>query len=669
MLINNWKIRGYLIANVLIASVLVFIWFRSGEFLAAAEEGPSFFKPSLTASKYSEPWAPVGTGYLFPVGVPRVTFYIFAAFLNGFLEIWKVQAIVFWILACVGVVGTYFLTHYITGGRKAAFFSSLFYLLNIYSLSQVWSRFIYAGMFAWAYLPGFLFLVVKWIDTHKIRWIFTFVVTSIVFSNTFGTPAFVFTFWTPAFLYALFFNNRVNRGLVKRITYFSIIFGAWVVANIWWIYPFLAYGESAYVRIGDVVESNLGSLRTVSQFFPIKTVLLLRQDFLLGVGSWWYDFYNNPFVIFLSILILLVALFGWLKSRSSLRRWGFLTVWAFISLFVIKGSGFPFGNIFYRFLFETFPSTMSLRNPYEKFGISWLLVYSIFFGWGIGRLLASGRKIVRFLLFPFLFLVYVLLVLPFWNGQVFPDAYGYRINVPDYYQDLDNWFRRNQVNGKVIFLPLVPDEGVRYTWGYGGIEPSEFLFTPITVSKILRVEGYYDKYKDMYNAFTSGVGTENLLEEMNIEYIVLHEDIDIEVTKSTSSAHIKKFIQADKNLTFIDKFGDLELYRNSLNNPSLFLVEGNTSTNLSYRKLSNSCYTVDVSGARAPFQLVFKETFSKVWEARIGGELIADHRMVYNYANQWEVDREGDYQIKISLRNWVCSSALGNIQRWLLMQE
>lgn len=663
--------KQYLALLLAICTLLIFIWFKSGRFLAAAEEGPSLFKPALTASKYSEPWSPVGTGYLFPVGVPRVTFYMFAAFLNEFIEIWKVQAVIFWILACTGVAGTYFLTNYFTKDKKAAFFAGIFYLLNIYSLSQVWSRFIYAGMYAWAYLPLFLWSIFKWIEEKRIMYLAVLLMSSLFFSNTFGTPAFIFTFWVPVVLYTLFSSTSIKKSLIqeRKLLYFFVAFALWAIVNIWWVYPYLIFGKHAYIQIGDVVENNLGSLQTVSQFFPIRSILLLRQDFLLGKGSWWFDFYNNPLVILVSILIFIIVLIGWLKSKSQLLHWKYLTVWAFLSLFIVKGSNFPVGTIFYKFIFTNFPSTMLLRNPYEKFGISWLLVYSLFLGIGISKIASSENRFLKYSFVVFLFFVYFVLVWPFWNGQVFPDAYGYRISVPNYYQDLDNWFRRNQINGRVLFLPLVPDEGVRYSWGYGGIEPSEFWFTPQTVSKILRVDGYYYKYQDMYKAFISEGDYEEFIRQMNIEYIVLHEDIDVEVTKSTSSAQVKKLLDKSQNVVFVDDFGKLKLYENRLENKNLFLADGESPPNIKYRKISNSCYLVDVSNATNPYKLIFKETFSDLWEAKVDDVIIGGHEIVYDYANQWEIDRRGDYQIKIQLRNWVCSEALGNIQKWLLMQD
>ena len=80
----------------------------------------------------------------------------------------------------------------------------------------------------------------------------------------------------------------------------------------------------------------------------------------------------------------------------------------------------------------------------------------------------------------------------------------------------------------------------------------------------------------------------------------------------------------------------------SLGNPSLSVI-----------KSSPTQYVLGVSQARAPYFLVFSETFNKDWQLSIRRPLglrlpiSSDHYMVNGYASSWYINETGDYQIEI----------------------
>jgi hypothetical protein len=84
----------------------------------------------------------------------------------------------------------------------------------------------------------------------------------------------------------------------------------------------------------------------------------------------------------------------------------------------------------------------------------------------------------------------------------------------------------------------------------------------------------------------------------------------------------------------------------------MFEILGNNNASFSYQKLKSSRYQVKVSQAETPFTLVFKSTFNNLWEARINGEKISDHFLIYDYANAWKLNRKGDYTIDVVFKVW-----------------
>lgn len=633
---------------LLFFSVSLFLapqWLDTGKIIATGEEGLSIVRPQRALELYKSVWYENGLGMLIPVYLPRVTLFASAAFFNRFLDIWLVQAIVYFFAIFSGLTGSYLLVLHTFKKHGIAIASSLFYLLNLYAMTQVWMRFLYTEMFAWAYLPFFLFFWIKWIEHRKTKWLLFFLVSSIIFSNAFGHPAYLFTFWTPAGFYVLIELWR-RRRKAKQVFILATVslstFLLWMLVNIWWIYPFLKLGSSAFSQISDW-RANFDSLRGVSQYFSTDQIFLLRQGYLLGKDSLWFSWYNQPWVWLVSVLVLVIAVAGWISSRKMLS-WRWLTTMALVGWFVSKGSNSPFGYGFFSWLFSNFPFTAALRNPYEKFGIVWLLPYSIFFALGLMKIKNKFARI------GILFLTCGVLVWPMWTGDLYKTA---RVKVPDYYKQANDYLNQDKSYGRILMLPIIPGDGVRYSWDYQGVEPSEFLFDRPAISKILRTKYADDKYWQLFNSFINDRDYEKTFDEMSIKYLILHDDLIPEVSGASSSAQVRQILKENKNITFIDKYRQLELYRyNGNEKGELFTVEGEKPEIISYREVNNRRYIVSIKNAKSPYSLIFKETFNDLWQAKVNGEAVRDHFLVYDYANGWKMGKEGDYTIDIVFKVW-----------------
>lgn len=640
---SNWPV----LAITFLVTILIFFWFNDKKFIAGGEEGLSIWNAHKLYMQFQTSWYEVGTGMPAPLYLPRVTLYFLASLLSVFFPIWLVQAICFWFLMVTGSLSVFFLANNLTGRKSIAAVAGFFYLFNLYSQSSVWERFIYSGFFNWTFLPLFLFLWVKVIKTKRIRWVFIMILSSLIFSDVFTQPAFILTIWVPAILFILtevWHCRHDLREVLQLLAWSGCTIIVWVIASFWWLYPLIKLGNSSFPEVSDW-NANLGSLDGVSKYFPIPQILLLRQSYLFGNESTWFDFYSTLFVYSISVSILIIAFIGWKTCR--LKRYKlYLTILALTGLFISKGTNFPLGHIIFEWLFKNFSFLGVLRNSYEKFGVVWLLPYAFFFAFGLDYIFKfnkSNRRVILTGTALMLFCGY--LVWPMWTGNLFKNA---RINVPIYYKELNTFLNQDKSDGKVLMLPLISGVGTSYNWNYQGIEPSEFLFDKPAVSRMIGMKYYDDKYINLYHKFAEGQNYDFILKELNIKYLVLHYDLDSKASGASSSAEVKSILEKNNNVSFLAQFGDLAVYQFlPTKDGGLFALEGNNIPEISYYKLSPAHYKVAIKGASRSYILIFKSTFSRFWEAKIANEKIYGHFLIYDYANSWNVDRIGDYTIDI----------------------
>lgn len=640
---------------LLISSIVVFSWFKNGYFFGGGEESLSTWNPLQMVSTYRSSWLDVGLGYPSPFWIPRLPVYFLTGFLSNFFMPGIVQEMLFLMLMFTAGIGMYFLTKLFLGENRKliSLLAGLFYILNLYTQSQVWARFVFAGFFAWASLPLLLFFWIKWFIDGKYKHLLLFSLFSVLFSSSYSHPAFILSFWSVALLFSILkICSRELKLQKKKVYLFRIILGifSWVLVNIWWIYPYVRLQSSVISNVHDW-EYDLANLGGVSVDSTIKDVLLLRHKFFFERLDYWGNFYKSGLSYLISLIILAISFFGFIKAKV-LKEYKYLLILAMIGLFISKGTNPPFGIAIFSFLFEHIPLARVFRSSYEKFGTVWLMVYSIFFAYGFGFIYEKVARIWKIILVAvFIPLFLVVLVWPMWNNGPFsPQA---RIFVPEYYNIADKYLNSLDNEGRILSLPIIPGEGVKYDWGdtsYYGLEPGDMLFSRPVISRTVRYKYADDKYMEIYDAFVQRNDVDRLLSETDVEYLVLHNELDPLYSNASSSAQVKETLKNYSSITFLKSVGELDVYKNTnyLSN-SLVTLEGNAS--YSYHKINPGHYTVEIKDAKEPFELILKTSFSPLWEAKID-ESIQEHHVVYNYANGWNITKKGDYTIELVFKIW-----------------
>lgn len=645
--------RWYLV-NLFLSVFLILSWFRDRKILAGGEEGLLFYEPQRILNIYTHTWYETGTGYPMPVILPRITYLSIVSLLDLFVSSWITQAVIFFIILSVGLVGMYLLSQEFFQKDFISFVSSLFYLFNLYTQSQVWNRFITAGMFGWAFIPFFLFLFVKWIGTFKKKWVLISTISLLFFSNTFGQPSNVITLLAPVFVFIVltFISGKKAEIRYKEMGGFLAFFLFFITVNIWWIYPLTTLGESSFSEVSGFNE-NYDTLRGTSIYFPTREILFLRQRFLFGSSSHWYFFYASYISKIVSLIIFFIVSVGILASRTQ-KSWRFFIYLFIVGWFVSKGSNPPFGDIFFKFLFSVFPISTVLRNSWEKFGLVFVLPYSIFFALGVNFIYQKLKpKIREVAVGVILFLSCGVLVWPMWTGAVYTK--DVHVRVPLYYEEANEFLNSFDGSGRILMLPMIAGDGVKMSWDYGGIEPSEFLFDKPAISKILRTKYFDDVYWYLREKLNKQKKLDSRdLRNLDVTFLILRKDLLQGLDSGDLGVNeVRNMILANRDIRHLKDFGDLEIYLFEPNkNGSLFEVLDGEGIKISYHRFSPTKYKVFVKNVDKPFTLVFKNTYYDFWIARINEEEIKDHFLVYNYANAWKIEKTGDYTIDVVFKIW-----------------
>lgn len=637
-----------------VALILVTIWYSGGKFFGGGETGLSLWNVNRTYQLSRYIWGELGTGFFKPLGQPRLPIFWFLSFLSRYFSPIIIQQTFFGFTIFSAFLGTFLLVKkFVSDDTRIAFVAGIFYVFNLYVQSQIFARFVFAGVITWAYLPLFLLLFAKVLQERRPINFILFWLSSLIYSYAFSHPAFVLALWIAAFLYFVINLIKQKDERWSLVKIFLIVLVGWVVLNIWWIYPLASVsgvGELSQNVRGW--EYNFAVLEGLSRDFTNKSLLLLRQDFYFERSGYWDNFYSTGISYLLSIGTLILVLYGLLK-KGLIKEKAFFTTLFILAWFLSKGVNGPLGYLFYNNLFKFFPQAGVFRNSYEKLGVLFVLGYSLFFSVGFVSFISALGKKYRLIVSTIL-LIFIcgVLVWPMWLGKVFSPYAS--VKVPDYYNEANEYLNSINDDARGLSLPLISGEGVKYDWeggNYLGLEPSEFLFDKSIVSRTLPNLYSEEKRLKVYRQMENGELLLEDIKDMGIKYLILHNDIDAVFSQSLKSEDVVKILEKTKEVKLIKEFGKLSIYSLSTYD-GIVNINNNCVGELRYSRIKPSEYRVAIDKALCPYELILKTSFDEKWTAKIGNVAIPEHLVALGYANGWKVDRYGSYQIDIIFKSW-----------------
>jgi hypothetical protein len=685
--------KSYIIILLILSFAITSIWFKSGKMIAIAEEGLVLNNPLRTFNLYKQPWMDVSLGYLSPLYTQRLSFLGAAAFFNLLFPQWFSQAIIFFILLATALIGFYMLTDEFIDSKlhRLRIYASLFYFSNLFVLSQIFGRFIYGLIFAWAYLPLFLFLWIRWVSQGETRSLILLVLSSLIYSNAFSIPATIIAFalavglWTADFVFR---ETKQKLTVVKRL---SVILVILLIANIWWVFPFFQLRNNNYSSANLVSNASITSISDISKYFTSDQIIQLKQSYYFGKDSAWKEYFHSPLRSYISLIALILMIIGALNFKKN-KNGRYLLLLFIVSWFFVKGTNPPFGKEFFSFIFQKLPFTQVIRNPYEKLGIALLIPYSIFFSLGVFYLSRIFNKYAYIVSSVIIFFVIFYLPLPIWNGKLFKNYYF--VEVPTYYETANEYINKNY-NGRILQLPFLRGSSIVYDWNYRGEEPSEYLFDHPSISKTFSLPQYDDFYSLLGNSkyFSKNRYYSNLLKIMNVDTIVIHNDTKKASYYQENVNEIRDFVNIWKDTNHVKNVGKLEIFSltgdlgylycagtlnwvdnlddafDAITNKDFLPSEdaiavrsrninmyGNIESNkpfCKYRKINPQKYVVDIDSYDSrPFIVILTNNYNVLWSARIDGSSLNRHFEVNGYANGWYVEKKGNFSVDIIFKIW-----------------
>lgn len=663
----------YIFIILSIPLILVFIWFKDGYLLSHAEGALPFYK----LERYLEPtnyaWMEhPGLGNISLFTTAAKPTYIFLTFLQnlgipGFI----IQASVFYFLLAGAGIGIYLLTKefFPQLDNKYALLSVFFYWFSPLSMTNVWNRFLPNYIFFFSALPMLLLIFIKGLRSKNYYFAPLLTLLIGIYSYSMSALVFVLLLWLLFILFALFFfiteKNAIERWFyIKFVSFLFILF---TFTNSWWITQLfsLKFQMPFTQTISNFsTEGNLQTLKELSNKLGDLTnvVRLISASSPDIIGLDWINFFNSPLAVFFEFLIIGTILFTIIKNRTE-RSILILGGLFFITLFLVKGTNTPLGEV-YALFFQTFSSLQVFRNPFEKFSFILNLITALLVGYGIfvsSQYLATKTKKDIFSIIGYFFFLCTTIIMgyPFFSGLVFTSiepptndpSVGYEVKVPDYYQETSNFLESKGKNFRFIGFPL-GDEGITYKWerGYTGVELPSTLFSTPGILFNTAVPYYNDIVPQLENLLLENNDFLSVANSLNIRFLFLRTDIDWQERNMKNPQVILSRINDLEKKGLIKKvgqYGALTLWENSSWKDYTFfgankIISSLPETTNLYNSIS------DVSSGEITLSGIPNEITQKGFVTKIivnGIQNLNPQNLDYE-SYSFNIKKEGDYRIQ-----------------------
>lgn len=496
----------YLLPLIFLPLILIFIWFNNGLIVDRGEEGLIFYNLSKNLELSKSTWVGIDTGMPNLYWLPRLPALYLASFLNDKLGLaqYLVQAGLFYLLMVTGTISMYYLILSFLESDPFKYLvslvSALFYLMNPFSVSQVWGRALYPQLFLFVLLPLSLLILVRALNKRNYLYLIPLLFSSVLFSWAYGFVTTAVCYWIVLGGYSAWWllTNKSNKSnILFGLLFVLFSFLGWILVNAWWFLPFIIGGNSIFAGYLTNPNENIGTLLGVSRAFPPDVIIRLLQKGYFFDATAYSQIYSTitfQLISFIPPIFVLIGLVKTLKNKG-LKKNNFFVVLLVLGLVVSLGANPPFGWLFV-WIFKHITPLQAFRNPFEKFGLVYILGYSPLFAYGLVYVFEKIK--FKFLgLIIILFLTCGIYAWPMWTGRVLTGIdKKIGVKVPQYYEDLNTWLGNNDPqNYRLLMTPLKNGEAATFQWSdtiYNGVDPMHFILDRTAISNGAQIPFYYD---------------------------------------------------------------------------------------------------------------------------------------------------------------------------------
>ncbi len=544
---------------VVVITVLVSIWFKSGLVLGTGESGLPFYNSSQLASRNRFAWADVIIGS--PTNQPGWPFLAFiSAGLALHLPPFLIQALFYWLILAIGVLSVAHLSRALSSGRLAAFLAGGFYLLNLFTLVSVINRMLYPFLFLYAWLPLSFVILVSAFKTRRLRLAFWLSLISIPFSLAFASFPFLELWWGIVFVWCVYQSIIDSQNKSFSLKFFLLLLISWILIHLWWLEPLFISTFSTSYAASEVITAfgNIQAFAALSRLVGGMSYVfsLIDRSFFSSTTAAWGKFYLHPIIQLIALIPAIIALSYPIHKKKSSLGW-FLFLFFLTTAFFAKGSMPPLGEIS-TWLVSHFRPLEVFRNAFEKTGFFIILCISLLFG----HLLASFSKKI---IVTVVFLIFGVLAFPLWTGQVID---GDQVVQPGYYNQANDWFKSQPGQFRIVALPLT-GEGATYSWPYrfSGVELSSEQFSLPIISMTTAVPFLDNITRTLESSLANKPFIfPALLTKLNASSLLVRRDLQYQSRQIMDPQTATQKVKSLPNFNQAAVFSNLEIY--SLASPS-----------------------------------------------------------------------------------------------------
>jgi len=495
--------------------------------------------------------------------------------------------------------------------------AAFIYLFNTYILMMVGGGQIVGISLAYAIFPFVLAQFIELINVQNLKSISQSIKTGLFITLLiFFDLRFAYILVVAVFLY---FSLVIKQSWQKSVAIFVIPFGIAGLLHAFWILPILMTHQNPVDSLGGAYKS----LSSVTYFSFAKfenAIGLLHPNWPENVFGK-VNFMKSEFLI-LPILAFSSVLFIDKKNKTEARDVLYFAFLGLFGIFLAKGTNDPFGFI-YLWLFQQVPGFIMFRDP-TKWYTFIAIAYSVlipFTVWKVYELLKKLREISFFNLKFFvnsknavfnlqnLFMVFFVF---FWLFTVRQAVFGQlggtfkSTVVPSEYISFENFLSNQSQFSRTLWVPTTQRFGFS-SQNHPAISSEEFFTVYDEPSLIKKL---------------NQPGTEKLLQESGVKYIVIPTDSQKEIFLKDNLYSAKLYKQTVLAVSKIQWLKKLKQFNNlvifEVQNPQdhfWIFVKNNLLKNesFSYKKINPVLYSVSVKNVKKGDLLVFSEGFDQHW--------------------------------------------------------
>lgn len=583
---------------ILILGLTPLFWFKDG-YLIIPGECPIPLDPINTFKTFLYAWYPyIQSGQPNQMVAAISPWYGFWAFfsLAGFSlqSIGKLWFIL--VFALAGLSMHYLASTVLEKGERnvAVLVASVFYMFNAYLIVMTPLR---ATPLAYTVIPLMLALYIKGLrDGRKgTKYAILIGIASAGMASTvMNSPIYAIP-WVVIFFYSIYhLVVEGKKGASQLLFFVPKVIAVYFLANLWWLYPYLAVALSQYGAIVEILRPTAMSSSFV-EVFRLLGWWAFYESFGDGISYVPFaHYYKTPFLVVITFVVPVLA-FSAAFFRSKSRYIPFFLGLGATGIFLAHGAGESLPGSIFNFMYEHIPGFLIFREPFAKFTAITAVSYAILIGFTAesvyrwltlrGKTIKRKVKGVSHYVSAYAFVIFVIVTIlasswPLLTGDVIFGARGVAtsyIKVPDYWFETGEYLNAQDEDFKILVLPSngITSAGLPYIWGYGAQDLTPYLVHKPLITGNIGLGSWQPTFssnrvvKSFFSKFHGDSGLsldfKPMLQLMNVKYLLQRNDVIWEYASSGDSffyspEYIKSVLETQEGIRLERTFGELDIY-------------------------------------------------------------------------------------------------------------